>query len=339
MRISVLPIVLALASPLLAGSALAQQPPVRTPAPTPAPFTPPNKGIDPGELAVDVANRSTPVFCAEKDNIELTFSSPAVRQFRIQAVHPNYIGTINVDRYAPDFTACDMSQDPVYKSDARRVTFWETPEFWLTGYTYPSFWRPANTSVRVGDREEKGLHMVQLWMKYRERAEEVLVFYPPDGYWRARPLPFADMRWTAYGSSFLVGPVEVQDRPIVDIKTIVFDPDKMTFTLQFARGGSATIRLDTIDQERMILDTSISADAPRTYPFLSMRSMYATEFNSDVARVAWRSKGAEGWGESTIMNWKGGSATEVWAGRVIPSIHNKSAPDMVFSHFSDKPAK
>ena len=42
-----------------------------------------------------------------------------------------------------------------------------------------------------------------------------MVLYPPDGYWRARPLPFEDMRWTAYGSSFLVGPVETQERPIV----------------------------------------------------------------------------------------------------------------------------
>lgn len=331
-------LLLALACTLAIGASQAAAQP-RTPTPAPAPFTPPSKGIDPSELAVNVANRSTPVLCAEKDNVELSFTSPVVRQFRIQAVHPSYIGSINVDRYAPDFTACDMTQDPVFKSDARRVTFWETPEFWLTGYTYPSFWRAANTEVRVGDRVEKGLHMVQLWMKYRERAEEVLVFYPPDGYWRARPLPFADMRWTAYGSSFLVGPVEVQQRPIVDLKSIAFDPDKMTFTLAFARGGSATIKLDVIDQERMTLDVSMSNDVPRNYPFASMRSMYATEFNADVARVAWREKGAEAWGESPIMSYKGGAITELWAGRMIPSIHNKSAPDMVFSHFSDKPAQ
>ena len=58
-----------------------------------------------------------------------------------------------------------------------------------------------------------------------------------------------------------------------------------------------------------------------------------------VARVAWREKGAEAWGESPIMSYKGGAITELWAGRIIPSIHNKSAPDMVFSHFSDKPAQ
>lgn len=321
--------------PALAQAPRAASPGAAAPA---APFVPPAQGIDPGELAVQVVNRSTPVLCAEKDNVELTMSAPSIRRFRIQAVHPAYIGTIAVDRWAPDWTACDMSHDTAFKSDARRVTFWETPEYWLTGYTFPSFWRPGTVPVRVGDRVETGLHMIQLWTKYRERAEEVLVIYPPDGYWRARPLPFADMRWTAYGSSFLLGPVEVQERPIVALKAIAFDPETLTFTIDFARGGSAKLKIDTLDQERFVLDASFSGDLPKDLPFVSMRSMYATEFNSDVARVAWRTKGGEGWGEAPVMSYTGGLVTEIWAGRVVPSMHNKSAPDMVFSHFSDKPA-
>ena len=34
------------------------------------------------------------------------------------------------------------------------------------------------------------------------------MLYPQDGYWRARPLPPVNLKWSAYGSSFLVGPVE-----------------------------------------------------------------------------------------------------------------------------------
>ena len=37
------------------------------------------------ELAVDVVNRTTPVLCAEKDNVQLDFASPDVRAFRVQA--------------------------------------------------------------------------------------------------------------------------------------------------------------------------------------------------------------------------------------------------------------
>jgi hypothetical protein len=132
------------------------------------------------DLDVAIANRSEPELCAEKDNVALEFASPKVRSFRVQAVHPAFIGAIVSDRWAPDFTSCDMSHDPVFFADkSRRVTFYEQPEFWLTGYTYPSFWRPASVPFRVGDRVEQGLHVVQLWVRYQERAEEVLVIEPP----------------------------------------------------------------------------------------------------------------------------------------------------------------
>ena len=319
---------LALACITFAPVALAQYP-----APPHVPFTPSN-GIDARELGVDVANKSGPVLCAEKDNVHLDFTSPDVRSMRIQAVHPAYIGTIATDRWAPDWTACDMTRDPNFRADnSRRITFWETPDFWLTGYTFPSFWRPNSVPVRVGDRVETGLHLVQLWMRFRERAEEVLVFYPPDGYWRARPLPFADLRWTAYGSSFLVGPVEVQERPIVALKEVAFDPATMTFTLNFARGGSAKLKIEKIDQDRISLETTFSGAMPNGLPFAAMRSMYATEINADVTKVAWRAKSGAGWSESPIMTFKGAPATEIWAGRTVPSNHNLSAPDMVFQQF------
>jgi hypothetical protein len=290
------------------------------------------------ELDVDVRNRSEPVLCAEKDNVALEFASPEVRSLRIQAVHPAFIGSIVADRWAPDFTSCDMSHDPVFFADkAKRVTFFETPEFWLTGYTYPSFWRPATVPFRVGDRVEHGLHVVQLWMRFQERAEEVLVIYPPDGYWRARPLPPPNMRWTAYGSSFLVGPVEIQERPIVALKAISFDPASSSFTLDFARGGSAKVEVKAIDQDRVVLDVTYDKAVPATLPFASLRSMYATEFNADVARVAWRTHAASGWSESPIMSFPGGKVSELWAGRQVLSRHNTSAPDMVFSRFSAGP--
>src|SRR5690606_13128731 len=75
-----------------------------------------------GELAVDVVNASEPTLCAEKDNVYLKVVSGEVRRFTIEAVHPAYMGTIVLDRYAPDFRNCDMSSDPVHKFEPRRVT-------------------------------------------------------------------------------------------------------------------------------------------------------------------------------------------------------------------------
>jgi hypothetical protein len=64
-----------------------------------------------------------------------------------------------------------------------------------------------------------------------------------------------------------------------------------------------------------------------------LRSMFVTEVNADVARLAWREKGARAWSEAPIMTFEKASAIELWAGRHAPSRHNTSAPDMVFRDF------
>jgi hypothetical protein len=286
------------------------------------------------KLAVEVINGSEPTLCAEKDNVYLKFQSGEARRFTIEAVHPAYAGTILVDRWAPDFTNCDMSSDPSFKFDKRRVTIYETEEMWLVGLTFENFWRPNQVPVRVGNRIETGFHLLQLWTWKDGRADEVLVLYPADGYWRARPLPPPNLRWSAYGSSFLVGPIELQGRPIVDIRDIGFDPGTRTFTINFVRGGSATLRVDKLDAERIMLDVSLGAGVPADRPFAALRSMFVTEANSDVAQVNWRGKDSQSWSQSPVMSFSRARAAELWAGRVVPSRHNTSAPDMIFRNFS-----
>jgi hypothetical protein len=285
-------------------------------------------------LAVDVINESEPTLCAEKDNVYLKLQSGNARRFTVEAVHPAYAGTIVVDRFAPDFTKCDMSNDPVFKSERRLVTIYEDAEWRLVGHTFDSFWRPNQVPVRVGNRVENGLHLLQLWTSRHGGFDEVLVLYPADGYWRARPKPPTNLNWSAYGSSFLIGPVETQGRPLVDIRDLAYDPATKTFTLNFVRGGSATLRVDTVDNDRMVLDVNLSQSVGAQRPFAALRSMFVSEGNSDAARIGWRAKDSERWLQEPVMEFKRATASELWAGRLVPSRHNMSAPDMVFRDFS-----
>jgi len=285
------------------------------------------------DLAVDVVNASMPTLCAEKDNVTLNFVSPAVRRFTVEATHPAYIGSIQNDRAAPDFSHCDFAAAALAPAPARRVTIFETEDWQLVGHRLPSFWRNSAVTVRVGDRVETGIHLLQLWTRFEERAEEVLVLYPPDGYWRARPLPPSHMRWSAYGSSFLIGPIEDEGRPFVDVHDVNFDPETCSFRLSFARGGGATLRLRTLDQERIVLDVGLDPVGAER-PFAALRSMFVSDTEADVARVRWRGKGSEAWQHAGVMEFKRASAAELWAGRIVPSRHNVSAPDMIFRDFS-----
>jgi hypothetical protein len=286
-------------------------------------------------VSVDVSNASEPVLCAEKDNVTLNLASKDVRRFRIEAAHPAYIGTIQRDSFEADWTGCTAPGDPKAgpPQPPKRTTLYEQIDFWVVGLTFADFWRPATATVRIGDRVHTGLHLLQVWMIRPMGGEEVLVLYPQDGYWRLRPLAPAGMSPTAFGSSFLIGPVDVEGRPIVRIKEIAFEPKDRTFTLAFERGGSATVRMAIVDQNRHALDVAFDKPVDGR-PFAAMRSMYVTDFNNDVARIAVREAGAKGWREDGIMTFKRATATGVWAGRVSPSRHNTSSPDMVFNGFS-----
>jgi hypothetical protein len=314
--------------------------------------TAPAQAASVGMLGVEVTNKSEPQLCAEKDNVTLELANPSVTQFRIEAAHPAYIDTLQRDSFAADWTACDIKADPGTLAAPSapgpakpklppKITIYEDVELWVTGYNFGGFWRDKAVPFRVGDKVENNFHVVQVWVRANERAEEVLVVYPPDGYWRARPLPPAHLGWSAYGSSFLVGPVEhvaAPDggtRPIVDLEEIAFDPKTRTFTLKFARGGTATLVVSKLDRERQRID--VSFDRPISgRPFATMRSMYVTAFNNDVARMAVLEAGGKSWREDPVMDFSGAkAATDVWTGRLVPSRHNTSAPDTVFSAFSD----
>jgi hypothetical protein len=286
-------------------------------------------------VAVEVMNASEPVVCAEKDNVTLTFASAAVSGFRIVAQHPAYSGALERDSFQADWTACNAADDPRPGPPAppKRATLYEDIEMWVVGLTFHEFWRPPTATVRIGGRSEKNIHLLQLWMIRPMGGEEVLVLYPQDGYWRLRPQAPSHRAPTAFGSSVLIGPVDVEQRPIVRLSEVSFDPKLRRFRLQYERGGSATVRLAQVDQHSHTLE--VAFDQPIAgRPFAALRSMYVTDVNNDVARIAVRDKGAKGWREDGIMTFNGAIATELWAGRVSVSRHNTSAPDHLFTSFT-----
>ena len=299
-------------------------------APSPAMAQTPS----PKPLAVEVTNASTPESCAEKDNVIINFASANVRRFRIEAAHPAYIGSVGADRREPNWTDCDIPHGAdLPPPTERRVTFYESPFMWVTGYEVSDYWLRRDVPVRIGERVEHNLTMLQLWVFVRGKAEQVLVLYPTSGIWRIHPLPPPSLAWTSYGSSFLVGPIERKQMPVVEFKEISFHPESRTFRLAFADGGAGTVKVSEINDDHIVLDVGFDR-AIVGKPFAALSSMYVTEFNADVARIALQRPEEKAWLEAPIMAFGTARATKAWMGRVLPSRHNISAPDMVFSGFA-----
>ncbi len=288
-------------------------------------------------LKVDAVNASTRTQCAETDNVYVKFMSPRVRRFTVEAVHPAYLPRMIADDKTPDFGKCERDMKPAadHRFTPRQVTLHQDARWELRGFVYPNFWRASQVPVRVGERVETGLHLLQLWTRGRERDEEVLVLYPADGYWRARPLAPLRLGWqadpllpTAYGSSFMVGPIEQQQRPFVDIKDVEFDPAAETFRLNFVRGGGATVQIAMLDALHIALDLKLEKPVGKR-PFAALRSMFVTADNADVAEVSLNHRRSK----TPVMKFRVARVSEFWAGRSMPSRHNTSAPDMVFRDF------
>ncbi|AVO47338.1 hypothetical protein [Phreatobacter cathodiphilus] len=295
--------------------------------------------LSPAALAapasVRIANESVPTLCAEEDNVDLRLHGSAVRRFRVEALHPAAIGTIVSDITAPDFTDCTITDKADFRFTPRDVVLHEDERIKVLGITFDKFWRPDRVPFTVGSRTEDDFHLVQLYHKEPGKAPyEFLVIYPVDGYWRLKPQPPAHLTDIVYGTSMLVGPIEMMQRPIVNMSAIRFDPATLTFHLSFKLGGSAEVKVAGLDRNRVALDVVFSQPVTGR-PFAGLRSMYVTETNADGARVEWRAAGANRWQEAPVMDFRGGEGIEMKLTRAVPSRHNTSAPDYRFMGFAD----
>jgi hypothetical protein len=295
-------------------------------------------------MAARFENHSRPTRCAEEDNVDVRVVASQATRFTVMAEHPPYGSLIQTDSTAPDFTHCDMSGDPVFKFEPRTVVLYEDATIRLVGHRFETFWRPEVVDFVVGGRSEPGLHLVQLLRKgvavptgssntSPTRDIEILVVYPSDGYWRAKPLPPEHLPDTAYGSSFLVGPVEEDGRPIVRFRAIRFDPASLGFHLDFALGGSAILTVAEDSRIRTRLAITLDRPVPSGRALAALRSMYVTADNADASAAVWPLAGGEGEILMPIMRFQRFDAAWGRFGRVLPSRHNLSAPDTVLGDF------
>ena len=107
----------------------------------------------------------------------------------------------------------------------------------------------------------------------------------------------------------------------------MFDPATLTFRLAFERGGGATLKIDKLDRERHALDVAFDR-AIDGRPFAALRSMYVTEINNDVARIAVREEGRQGLARGAHHGLQGreGHRRVGRARRALAPQHQRAGP-------------
>ena len=200
----------------------------------------------------------------------------------------------------------------------------------LVGHTFVGFWRPDVVDFHVGGRNERGLHLVQLIKRGPRGEVEILVVYPADGYWRVKPLPPKTLKDTAYGSSFLFGPVEEDTRPFVAIRSISLragDDDVPAFLPQRRERRSDGRRDHAREHE--------TGPVPRP---AGRRGQAFRRAALDVRDAGPGGRSgrcmAGGEGAAPILEFSRINAPSARFGRIKQSRHNLSAPDLVFDEFA-----
>lgn len=290
--------------------------------------------------SVTVSNHSRPTACAEEDNVSLHLQAPGITRLRVEALPPPYLDQIERDATAPDFSGCHFDggthpTDPSYRFRERRVVLHDGPRWRIVGLTLPTFWRPQQVPVRIGQRVVRGIHLLQMFAKTDKTSgpREVLVLYPSDGYWRIKPVPEPRFGDGVYGSSFLLGPVMDEGRPVVNIASIRIETRPLVLHLRFAGGGQARVAVAEASRTRTAMDVSLAPATNGGAPFATLRSMHVASDNADVSEITWRQETAGTLQARPLDAVRRIEATDVRFGRSIPSRHNTSAPDIRFYDF------
>ncbi len=284
-----------------------------------------------GEV-VRVENASRPTRCAEEDNVYVKFVGAGITGLTIEARHPAYLAELRDDMREPDFADCEMGHDdPSYPSEPRDLVLYDGPDYALVGRTTESFWRQGIVDFKVGGVTAHALHKVQLFRKIAGQRIMILEVYPPDGYWRVKPLPPPGFAENQFGSSFLVGPIVEGRRPFVALTAIEFVPSELAFHLAF-KGGMGVLRVTEASPERTRLEVTLPAAAGTT-PFAAIRSMFVTPDKADTALTV-LSWGSHNPAIHPVMELTSSDAQAVMFERTVPARHNSTAPDLSFGNFS-----
>jgi hypothetical protein len=283
---------------------------------------------------VTVKDKGVKTLCAEEDNVYATLSAPGLRSFVVEARHPAYGAALEQDTAKPNFTDCAFQPQHDFKLKPRKVILYDDGQVMIRGIEYSSYWRPTAVKVEVAGRRDQGFTLIQLLLKEGKAWQESLVLHAPDGYWRLRPLPLPQFKGAVYGSSFLIGPVEESSRPYVRITEVRIDPKARRFTVMFDKGGQASLTVTGLDHQAMKAKVELDPPVEAGRPFVALRSMYVAPDNADAAELRWTTPGGQTQ-VAPVVGFGEVQASAVGFEKSLPSRHNTSAPDILFSDFQN----
>lgn len=264
--------------------------------------------------------------CAEIDNVIVAlYAGFGISEFTITATHPRYWIEPSDFPCFPDWRNCRVDVDGTVPDSCEKI--WDDGETVLEVCRAESWWRgpEGEMGVEVRGKQMQG-HYLRVYRKVADSPSwpQVLVLYA-DGNIRLKPQPPAHMPDVCFGSSVVVGPVTLGERPFADVRHVSFDPGTSTLDVMYRNGEHATLTMTT-NRARTQVVVKIGYNTDSEHPFAVFRSMFVKYGNADVDSVAVGDLSVPilgGWTELPGTSW--------FFHRKVRSTHNPSAPDIAIT--------
>ncbi len=305
------------------------------------------------QALVEAVNQSKITSCAELDNGNIPLITPSnsqpISSYAIEAVHPKY--EFDKDCAAPNFHSengeweKDLQEEYDFKNPGKFLIFDDHVTV-VVAERYSKWWRRRGMTAVSWMDTILDAHLIKVSKKVGPgEFAEVLVLYQ-DGNVRLKPLPrvdqppHADRPWVhdnLFGSSVVVGPAPVSDRPFAEISAVQYLPECDSLEIIYRSGESATIRFDSVTRESTRIEVEVNYATPPGVALATLRSMYVADDNADMERVAW--VGADGQSrEQHVMAFnKAQGSGFLFKRDTVSTKHNTSAPDIWIGNFESAP--
>jgi hypothetical protein len=265
------------------------------------------------------ANESYHTTCAEEDNINVPLFGGNFTRFLIQATHPAY--DYEQDNCDADFSGCAgpahmaLAVDncnKIYDDGLYAVEVCDTPDWW----------RPFKMVVTAGGNSQEGAYF-RIYAKIADEMSwpQFLVLYE-DGNMRLIPHPKTGRASVCFGSSVIVGPASVEQRPYIDIERVELNFNPLFMEVFYRGAGSARMEMAVSRENASVIVTPNYATG-MDRPLAVFRSMWVQDGNCDVERM--QSADSD---EAILGAWETISSARWRFYRINISKHNTSAPDI-----------
>ena len=281
-------------------------------------------------------NNSIPDTCPEHDNVSLVIRTN-VAQYRIVATPPTDYAVLT-NSCDTNWTGCPISlpsADYYQGPTLIESKFHDVGTIYVLANRNEYFWRPLGMTVRKnGVTVATNITFIEIGGYIPQSNGEYPKYFVlyADGYLRLIPYPPTNFHSICFGTSVIVGPAAVEERPHADIASVDFHTANNTITVTYRSGGSATILVDPNNITRTSATVLVTVNYPTDRSLCTIRSMYVSDGNSDCDTVV-STDADDGNGAAIhmlpVMDFNVTSGVSWLAKRYIRSIQRESAPNIL----------